>query len=275
MKKSIFLVILVSLFLTVSVGQSNASISDAKASLDVNSIVSILNTTWNATIVNGTAALAQDFSNSASDGFNFGTGVSSATATLSNPYGNASATATIGSNNLLTTVSHADNAYSASTASQAITGQVGQTVTTTYAFVYTGSTASPTYHISIPYDVYFNLAASPGTYSSAYGNATVSFYFTTTSPNRNIPPPDAQGNLQHTITQEKQVSIETEVINGASLINNTNGGTFTFDLKLYPGDKGEFSFNTLAASSATVPLPAAVWLLGSGILGLIGIRRKL
>jgi hypothetical protein len=36
----------------------------------------------------------------------------------------------------------------------------------------------------------------------------------------------------------------------------------------------DLSFRTYYDDTATVPVPAAVWLLGSGLLGLIGIRRK-
>ncbi|MGA2152311.1 MAG: VPLPA-CTERM sorting domain-containing protein [Geobacteraceae bacterium] len=40
-------------------------------------------------------------------------------------------------------------------------------------------------------------------------------------------------------------------------------------------NNGTGSFNNLVVVPYTVtPLPAAAWLLGSGLMGLIGIRRK-
>jgi hypothetical protein len=50
--------------------------------------------------------------------------------------------------------------------------------------------------------------------------------------------------------------------------------TFTIDFKT--NDYGTLSFGvTTEAKASAVPVPAAAWLLGSGLLGLVGIRRKL
>ena len=35
------------------------------------------------------------------------------------------------------------------------------------------------------------------------------------------------------------------------------------------------AFKIIGTSSAPVPIPAAVWLFGSGLLGLFGVRRKM
>ena len=40
------------------------------------------------------------------------------------------------------------------------------------------------------------------------------------------------------------------------------------------GSGAEISGNTLAVDLAPVPVPAAVWLFGSGLLGLVGIARR-
>ena len=37
---------------------------------------------------------------------------------------------------------------------------------------------------------------------------------------------------------------------------------------------GQLTYNIVAGNTAPVPLPAAVWLLGSGLLGLIGVGRR-
>lgn len=49
---------------------------------------------------------------------------------------------------------------------------------------------------------------------------------------------------------------------------NSNGGTYA-----YSGTLGVFGNNVVVPDSVT-PIPAAVWLLVSGLVGLIGIRRK-
>ncbi len=63
--------------------------------------------------------------------------------------------------------------------------------------------------------------------------------------------------------------------NGYQFITNTNNGTFKIYLLDEEGEKagteitGVFSFEP-----AAVPVPGAVWLLGSGLLGLAGLGRR-
>jgi hypothetical protein len=45
-------------------------------------------------------------------------------------------------------------------------------------------------------------------------------------------------------------------------------------LPLYAFNGGAFEIGTLTVAVQTVPLPAALWLFGSGLLGLIGIARR-
>jgi hypothetical protein len=40
------------------------------------------------------------------------------------------------------------------------------------------------------------------------------------------------------------------------------------------GSGGRLSGNTLAVDLAPIPIPAAIWLFGSGLLGLVGIARR-
>ncbi len=47
-------------------------------------------------------------------------------------------------------------------------------------------------------------------------------------------------------------------------INNLPGGSYTLNIKMENQVNG----------AAVVPVPAAVWLFGSGLLGLIGVARK-
>ena len=52
-----------------------------------------------------------------------------------------------------------------------------------------------------------------------------------------------------------------------------DGGLISY-LEFHDGG-GQAAISTLTFESAAVPLPGAVWLLGSGLAGLIGLRRKL
>jgi len=48
---------------------------------------------------------------------------------------------------------------------------------------------------------------------------------------------------------------------------------FSLD-SVFPGTDGKLKFSSSGVAYTSVPLPAAVWLLGSGLLGLVGIARK-
>ena len=59
----------------------------------------------------------------------------------------------------------------------------------------------------------------------------------------------------------------------SSILGTGNVLTLTFDAR---GDGGSevFAFDNIRIDASPVPVPAAVWLLGSGLVGLIGVRRK-
>lgn len=257
MKKSFFAVIAISLMLVFSGGQALASMADAKATLDVSNLVGIASTTFTfapyVAANNGTSAYAKN--TLTVDGANYN--ALSSTATVA---GSATATGAINSaKTTYSTISHSDNSGNPNTMSQALAGYSG-------TFSYDGTTPLLV-HVAIPYTVEFVLQASSGTAAVAYGNATISFLFTTTSANRPGP--------SKTVTQKQEVAIETQVDNMGNLTNNFNSGIFEFDILLFAGDVGSFSFNTLAETSASsVPLPAAFWFFGPGLAGLVGIRRR-
>ncbi|BBO86541.1 hypothetical protein DSCO28_71070 [Desulfosarcina ovata subsp. sediminis] len=58
------------------------------------------------------------------------------------------------------------------------------------------------------------------------------------------------------------------------------GAVYGLEFELTSSDNGAYGMNTPAyfamdnLETSTVPVPAAVWLLGSGLIGLIGIRRR-
>jgi len=66
-------------------------------------------------------------------------------------------------------------------------------------------------------------------------------------------------------------SYDTGLFSGTIVATDTAGLVFNF-LTPYTG-RAEFDSVSIKAILAT-PLPAAVWLFGSGLLGLIGIARK-
>ena len=58
----------------------------------------------------------------------------------------------------------------------------------------------------------------------------------------------------------------------ATLISSPDTYLIVFDG--LDGSGGQISGNTLAVDLAPIPVPAAVWLFGSGLIGLIGIARR-
>lgn len=93
------------------------------------------------------------------------------------------------------------------------------------------------------------------------------------------------------ITGDDAFAVANVVINGAFFLNvladvySTSGPTSadestsgSFDIEVLPFGFTQMNVDTSssgnAASTSVIPVPAAVWLFGSGMLGLIGIARK-
>lgn len=133
----------------------------------------------------------------------------------------------------------------------------------TGTYTYAGPAQSVT--LDIPYSLVYNLASGSGTLSSAYGYATYSYLF------------DEQRG-KGTVTKSDYDFIWTFVNNTQTAIitdqpgNNT--GTLHIPIQFNPTEHGTFAFNTATDVSASVPIPAVLWLLGPGLAGLVGIRRK-
>ena len=62
--------------------------------------------------------------------------------------------------------------------------------------------------------------------------------------------------------------------NGNSAVAGISGDAWWIGSGAFPGETAQFKVRTSFTVSA-VPIPGAVWLLGSGLMGLVGLRRKL
>jgi hypothetical protein len=51
-------------------------------------------------------------------------------------------------------------------------------------------------------------------------------------------------------------------------------GTIVTSMNAYVGETIHFTATLEAKDHTTVPIPGAMWLLGSGLVGLVGIRRR-
>ncbi len=83
----------------------------------------------------------------------------------------------------------------------------------------------------------------------------------------------AQLSTGNTVIDTWEVQTGTEVLTITSLTSLNNSGTLSMTLEAVFGD---FYFDqaTLNADAAPeVPVPAAVWLFGSGLIGLAGVAR--
>jgi hypothetical protein len=128
---------------------------------------------------------------------------------------------------------------------------------------YTGS-GKYVLNFTIPYYYNYSLIASSGTGSSAYGYASYEVQYTITNPLRKAP-----------VSQDYTDFISLGVNDGHS-DSITTSGNIPISLTLKKGDHVDFLFNVTSYASATqpVPVPAAIWLLGSGLIGLVGFKRR-
>ncbi|MDY7002311.1 MAG: VPLPA-CTERM sorting domain-containing protein, partial [Thermodesulfobacteriota bacterium] len=100
-------------------------------------------------------------------------------------------------------------------------------------------------------------ADAVGDYSKAYSQAYFSIYYA--------------GGWHDYVNQ-----ITNELFGADEFFTDEGGGEIQFTIDLEPGEYLVKAgvYNTAYAKTSGVPVPAAIWLLGSGLIGLVGLRRK-
>ena len=58
------------------------------------------------------------------------------------------------------------------------------------------------------------------------------------------------------------------------ILEGGDASTFLFFDGIHPTTRAHQMLGDFAASAAAVPVPSAVWMLGSGLLFIVGVRRK-
>jgi hypothetical protein len=261
MKKIFLSILLISLIFAVSTGQALASYATATASIDLSSGWSTLQGVGGLTL------------NPTDPRFAFATAVNNTdvpfTTTTANyeisTTTNASALASlIGPN--IQTPSYGYLYANANAGPPAYNdpGALAQAGLAAFTFSYSGNTAIK-FNLSVPYLTSYDISASPGSLSQATAYASYEVTYYVTNPNRIGP-----------VSRNFFDFATLQVTDGASDIIS-NAGFITIPFTLKPGDEGSVYFNVTASADASqpVPIPAAVWLLGSGLVGLAGFRRKL
>jgi hypothetical protein len=266
MRKSLIVIVLMSLMFVVSGGQALASSATATATLDVSQLFGLAQTTWTLDAFSPGLNGAEAFAKSSIVVDN--TGALNATAFVA---GNASATGNISVGHVYSATSSANNTSYDPTNSTATASYGG-------LFAYNGLARQITTGLSIPYSVAYTGAASPGTTATAYAFSAVDVLFSTYSASRPTyglnPNTGLSEKGYYTVSQIIFVATDAILANGQTGTNANSGSINLGNVALYKGDAGFFTFYAQTDTSATVPVPAAVWLLGSGLIGLAGIRRK-
>lgn len=77
-----------------------------------------------------------------------------------------------------------------------------------------------------------------------------------------------------TCTLQDTIHQNIDVITMTNELNQTYAATNYVDIRLALGGERDWDFDWVRFDVAPVPVPAAVWLFGSGLLGLVGIARR-
>jgi len=248
MKKILMSFILVSLMLAFFSGPVLASQTDASASLDWTNLTKSSNITLSGFSTSLTAQatnLTQDTTllSASTPSWPITTYALPATVTL------ASATASgLDAAKQLSSVTSATS----DVVNDAHESWATATRTATFTVDKTGNV-----WFSIPYTLSFTATASSGADSWAQAAASYKVILTCSDP------------------QKSALAIGDLYYDGQSQSGYSYDFANVLVTGLRKGDTGTISFQTASYSGASaVPIPAGLWLLGSGLIGLVGIRRK-
>jgi len=95
------------------------------------------------------------------------------------------------------------------------------------------------------------------------------YFYNTNSGGTAIPGTTATLTVNSDVAQTRLYDIDLPFFGAIDLAGIPS---FTFDTDVNPGDYATIS--NLTVGAATVPLPPSALLLGSGLLGLVGLRRR-
>jgi len=257
MKKSFIVGLLLSLTLVCFTAPTAfAALSNASASIDMSvSGLGAAGITWTGSYLTQTGASAYDIANGAIFAPNgvagdWTTTVTSSISTQDFGYSGSNiakgvATATSTS---LSSVAKADT-----TSSQEPIGYA-----TGYRSGQFSANGAGTVTFTIPYTLAYNMQTGSNEYADAYARVTATLYLITGSGSP---------------AGVDKFASDTAYNGFTTSFSFTDKPTLSWTFE--QGQKGLLVLTTEARTSASaVPIPAAFWLLGSGLIGLIGIRRK-
>jgi hypothetical protein len=258
MKKATFILALLSLMIVFTTGQALASSASSVATLDLSSLYSVITFTSGNTPGPAPATYAQ-----ASDDNSPGNQIPPVNTldpsrfnTMSVP-GIATATATLDATSPILNKFSATTSVSENSITNPISTAGAQDFGT---WIYNGATGIVS--VAVPYTSSYSVSASSG--ATSFASANTYFYILLKSTSATSLLNQFFGNTIYAGT-----AAQTD-------IDNSNSA-YKLSLFLTHGQTGTYQFyvKSDASASAPVPIPAAIWLLGSGIVGLAGIRRKL
>jgi len=121
-----------------------------------------------------------------------------------------------------------------------------------------GGTSGGSITINAHYSMDISLAADPSTFAYAYADVQMG---------GDIWPETGDYNWDEVVFLEHALA-------GSGSFSDDIEGDLSVVMNFSPGVSGEFWWEVESYTTA-VPIPGAVWLLGSGLITLIGLRRRL